>query len=266
MPTRIARLSALHALALCACFIMGILAGPASAQTTGSLVDELRTALAQGGADAARQRFAEIWPAQKDRYPHDPRAFMQLMQEQAQTGSMDTLQALAEINMQLLQETLGAAQAGAGAGPGAGASAELERALAEQNDRAAAVEERAAAAQREAQERRATQERGAARDDLDRFTGMYGEGGRQLFVKTTCDGRLAAAPMWADIAPWWLRSAADAVFSYSDNFLAFAMEFELDGKGRAIALRHDLDGMPNPMRRSGDLPPELRGCLPTPTR
>lgn len=264
MPTRFARLSVLHALALCACFIMGILAGPASAQTTGSLVDELRTALAQGGADAARQRFAEIWPARKDRYPHDPRAFMQLMQEQAQTGSMDTLQALAEINMQLLQEALGAAQAGARAGPGA--SAELERALAEQQDRAAAVEERTAAAQRETQERRAAQERGAARDDLERFTGMYGEGGRQLFVKATCDGHLAAAPMWADIAPWWLRSAADAVFSYSDNFLAFAMEFELDGKGRAIALRHDLDGMPNPMRRSGDLPPELRECLPTPTR
>ncbi|MFA7667690.1 MAG: hypothetical protein WCY32_16410 [Burkholderiaceae bacterium] len=179
---------------------------------------------------------------------------------------MDTLQALAEINTQLLQETLGAARAGAGAGPGAGASAELKQALAEQNDQAAALEARTAAAEREAQERRAAQERGTARDDLERFTGMYGEGGRQLFVKTTCDGRLAAAPMWADIAPWWLRSAADAVFSYSDNFLTFAMEFELDSNGRAIALRHDLDGMPSPMRRSGDLPPNLRGCLPTPTR
>jgi len=266
MPTSFARLSALRALALCACFIIGIPAGTASAQGKASLENELRTALAEGGAEAARQRFAEIWPAQKDKYPHDPAAFMQLMQEQMQTGNMDTLQALGEINSQLLLETLEAARSGAGAGPGAGVNAELERALAEQDDKAAALAEQTAAAEREAQERRAAQERGAARDDLDRFIGMYGEGGRQMFVKTTCDGRLAAAPMWADIRPWWMRSAADAVFSYSDSFLAFAMEFELDDKGRAIALRHDLDGVPNPMQRSGDLPPELRGCLPTPTR
>lgn len=262
MHTSFLHLAALRVLALCACLFMGIPAGPASAQATQTLAGELRTALAQGGAAAARQRFAEIWPAQKSRYPYEPGAFMQLMQEQVETGSMDTLKVLAEINAQLMQESLNAA---APTGPGAGPGAQVrtgpgtDRAHARQRDRDAAAE-------RETQERVAAQERGAIRDDLGRFIGMYGEAGRQMFVNTTCDGRLAAAPMWADIAPWRMRSAADAVFSYSDSFLSFAMEFELDANGRARALRHDIDGMPSPMSRNGDLPPDLRECLPAPRR
>lgn len=234
---------------ICALAAMAVAA--AWGQEADTLAGELRKALARGGTVEAQRRFDEVWPAEKSRYPYDPQEFMLLVQEQNQAGDMEAMNALVEINARLMLDSMETAMPG------------FDTAMA---DAVAEQEERDAVAEQDAQAQSAAQHLGVARNDLGRFTGMYGEGRRQMFVNMTCDGYLSAGPMWADTAPWRMRSAADTVFTYSDGFMSFAMEFETDGDGKGTALSHDIEGAPSPMARNGDLPVEYRNCLPAPVQ
>ena len=233
-----------------------------TAQDKAMLTDVLREALATGGADAARERFDEIWPAQKAEYEADPTAMMTLMQELSQTGDMEAMSVIAEINSTVMQDMI-SVQLLEGMADYQDPTMMLEQGVSEQEARDAEIEQEAANTV-------ADQRRGAVRDDLHRFAGLYAKAGdppaRSVFVSETCDGYLAASPLWADIAPWRMRSATDAVFTYADTFTTFALEFELDGDGKATSFSHDIEGMESPLVRIGDLPEEYSDCLPEPTR
>lgn len=119
------------------------------------------------------------------------------------------------------------------------------------------------------QQKSQLQSRGETRDDLARFSGLYtdpDDANRTLFVTVSCDGYLVTGPMWADVGPWWMRSAADKVFTYSDSFMSFSMEFETGPKGQAHTMRHELDGVGSPVEKTGPLPGDWEECVERPRR
>ena len=234
----------------------------ALAQNQPLLTDELREAFEDGGASAVKDRFDEIWPAQKAEYDANPTSLMTFRQEIAQSGDMEALNVLAEINTTVMQDAI-SMQMLEGAANYEDVTDDLETAIVEQEARDAAEEDAAFSGTSQ-------QQPGTPRDDLGRFSGLYAKADdppmRSVFVSETCDGYLAASPLWADIAPWRMRSATDTVFTYSDAFMAFAMEFEVDEDGIAVALSHDIEGIESPLVRIDDLPAEYSECLPEPTR
>jgi hypothetical protein len=71
------------------------------------------------------------------------------------------------------------------------------------------------------------------------------------------EGIDTAKKRFADVGPWWMRSATETVFTYSDSFTKFSTEFT--GEGESTTLEHDLEGVHNPMRRLG---PRCRNASP----
>ena len=63
---------------------------------------------------------------------------------------------------------------------------------------------------------------------------------RNLYIFQTCDGFLVAAPIWADVSPWMLKSTGDTSFEHS-AYYTFTMNFEVDEEGSAVALIQEGD-------------------------
>ncbi len=126
------------------------------------------------------------------------------------------------------------------------------------------------AAEREMRRQAEERSRGKSRDDLERFVGLYSDPGsdetnRTVFVTVSCDGYLVVGPMWADVGPWWMRSAADKVFTYSDSWTTLSIEF-LGTDGRGMMLKHDIEGVSSPLENKAPLPDEWEDCQPRPLR
>ncbi len=129
---------------------------------------------------------------------------------------------------------------------------------------------------REEERKRLQQERvinsqGEPRNDLERFTGLYGDPAesnqsRKLWVTVSCDGYLVSGALGGDASPWWIKSAGDKVFTYSDSFSKIRMEFETDTNGNAVRMIHDLEHLKSPLERLGPLPDNWDPCLERPKR
>jgi len=124
------------------------------------------------------------------------------------------------------------------------------------------------------QERAAPPDLGPPRDDLERFQGLFAslEDGpqRALFVLRGCDGRLLVGPMWADVAPWAMRSVAETEFIRPGNSFAKPLHIKLimGPDGAATGMEHDLEALHSPLHRIGDLEKSLVpdcGGRPAPT-
>lgn len=226
-----------------------------------SMTAELKTAIERGGATAAKVRFAEIYPAQKAQYPFDAQTFMQLITEYAQTGDMDIVQVLGDINatlsQEMMREQMEAAQ------PQMSAMMEqYQQAVNQANQQQQAVQQREPGSDAKTEHNKQVQ----LRSDLDRFTGFYGATNdssphRQLWVSQSCEGQLVVGATWGDAAPWWMHSAADAAFTYGDNFFSLAIAFKLDAENHAIELSHDLENLANPLVRTGPLTADYQACI-----
>jgi hypothetical protein len=111
---------------------------------------------------------------------------------------------------------------------------------------------------------------GEARTDLGRFGGIYGnapdgDGGRRtFFVTVTCEGHLMVGPMWADVAPWRMRSLGDTEFRWAGNDFADPVRatFATGQDGTATGLTVDLEGFTEPMIRLSDLDPGWQSRCP----
>jgi len=112
---------------------------------------------------------------------------------------------------------------------------------------------------------------GEPRDDLDRFYGVYGDGGdsgRNFFVAAAArpeyaeqripPGYLMIGAMWGDVAPWHMESLSTTRFRQrwvNPGGEPVVAEFEVDGDGNATAITFqtvfdDRGRLP----RLGDLP------------
>jgi hypothetical protein len=229
-----------------------------------SLSSEIGAVIEAEGIGTAKKRFADIYPASKDDYEVDIHDMMAVAQGYMQAGNMEAGMAVMEMMGTVTQDLASAAM-----NTHNPQLAEMQR-QAEEADRL----EREHAAQAREEEQRVQQKaearaRGKARDDLDRFTGIYGDPAdrdrlRTLFVTVSCDGYLVTGPMWADVGPWWMRPAADSVFTYADDWTNLSMEFT--GEGESTTLEHDLEGVDSPMRRLGPLPDDWSECMKRPGR
>lgn len=245
-------------LLLCGC----MLNAPAVAEGKPLLSKEIGTVIENQGIAAARQRFSDIYPARQDEYEIDVQGMMDLGSGYIQSGNMEPGMAVMEMMTTISTDMVSKSMNS------------YSPAMAEMQNRAREAE---LAAQEQAkldreEEKRVQQKaearaRGKARQDLDRFVGIFGDPAdtgrsRTLFVTVSCDGYLVAGPLWADVSPWWMRSAGDTVFTYSDSFTNLSMEFKADGS----KLTHDLEGVKSPLERLGPLPAEWESCLERPVR
>ena len=190
---------------------------------------------------------------------------MTLMSGYMQAGNSEAGEAVGEMYAQLMQQMM------------SGGASMLPPEMAEAMKGAQAAEE-AAEKQRKAeqeeeqklQQKREQQSRGKSRDDLNRFVGLYSDPNsndtnRSIFVAVSCDGYLVTGPMWADVGPWWMRSAADKVFTYADSWTNLSFEFT-GNDGRGMRLNHDVEGAVSPLENKGPLPDDWPDCVERPRR
>lgn len=246
--------SILSALALC------ITLAPGATHAAGDkprLSDEISAALDAGGVEAAKRRFAQIYPANKDDYELDFQALGELGADYMKAGDMPAGMAVMEMT-----STLGQAMVAEMLDGETGDTLrQMQASQATLDARAAArreAEPEADAAEREA---RRVERRGPARDDLERFTGLYGdpaEGNRRLWVRASCEGQLVVGATWGDAAPWWLKSLGESEFGVDTDVQSLHVIFD---EGNAIAMHHDLEFMTTPLARVDDLPEKSGDCL-----
>jgi hypothetical protein len=239
-------------------------AAPALAQSKPSLSDEIGGIIEQEGVEAAKLRFSEIYPAHKDEYAIDYQAMMSLAQGYLQSGNMEAGMAVMEMMGALSQDMAAAAMGASNPQMAAMQQQAIEEKAAEQEQAARAREE-----EQRLQQKAEAQARGEARDDLNRFAGIYGDPVdsdrlRTLFVTVSCDGYLVTGPMWADVGPWWMRSASDSVFTYADDWTNLSMDFAPSGE--TTRLTHDIEGLDSPLERLGPLPADWPECQERPLR
>ncbi len=229
------------------------------------IAPEIGQIISSDGVDAANARFAELMQSPSLDYNMESQGLMTLMTGYIQSGNEEAASAVGEMYAQMMQQML---SGGASAYPPGMAEAMAEVQKAEEAQQAA--DQAAAEAEQQMQQQQVAQSRGKSRDDLDRFKGMYwdpgsDDTGRSIFVTVSCDGYLVTGPMWADVGTWWMRSAADKVFTYADSWTNISMEFVGDG-GPGTRMQHDIEGVVSPLENKGPLPDDWPDCMERPIR
>jgi len=229
------------------------------------IAPEIGQIISENGVDAANARFAELMQSPTLDYTIESQGLMTLMTAYMQSGNQQAASAVGEMYAQLMQQMMSGASS---AYPPGMAEAMRDAQKAEEAQQAA--DQAAAEAEQQKQQQQVAQSRGKSRDDLDRFKGMYADPGsddmgHSIFVTVSCDGYLVTGPMWADVGPWWMRSASDRVFTYADSFTNFSMEFVGDG-GPGTRLQHDIAGVASPLENRGTLPGDWPVCMERPKR
>ena len=111
---------------------------------------------------------------------------------------------------------------------------------------------------------------GEAREDLERFYGLYAlpdNPDRKLFVAPASSGNpdrpipegyMMIGAMWGDAANWYMRSVSDTGFEQRgvpEGYQPVVVDFMLDGSGQAEAMSMQSSFMAyDRMERTGDLP------------
>jgi hypothetical protein len=245
------------------------LSAPLLAADKPVLSETIQAVIESEGVAAAKSRFAELYPAHKDQYNVDTEGLTELGTGYMNAGDMEKGMAVFEM---VSAAALGMAssmspQAAQSAPQMADFMQQQEAARAEYEKQQETVVEQ----DQQAKNKTVEQQRGKSRDDLERFTGIYAVPGskdsnRTIWVMVSCDGYLVAGASWGGASQWWMRSAADRVFTYQDSFQSLSMEFSANGDGYAKGLSHDLDVISSPLERQGPVPDDWGACLERPQR
>jgi len=231
----------------------------AFAQDKQNLSDAIREMIDNEGVESAKKHFLSMSSPERQQYHVDMEGISELTNDYLEEANFDALTAISEISAPFMQDMISESMEQYAPG-----LQEMEQ-MADQ--RQAEREQKA----KEREEERAQQRQksvvdrqGEPRDDLDRFTGVYGdpdepESTRQLWVNVSCDGYLVSGAMWGDAAPWWLRSESEYVFSLEDSFNNIRMEFAAGGTD--LIMNHNLDFVENPLRRVEPLPENWDSCI-----
>lgn len=225
-----------------------------------SLAKLLKSTIESNGPTAAQQKFKEIYPQHKNEYIIDPQAIMQLISEYANSGNLEAAQALGEIFSTVSQDMV---QEKMAKHPDLKRQIEQQKALTLEKDK---VRENNQINSNQKPTEAVQVESIQTRDDLDRFTGLYGDPNkpdphRQFWVAQSCDGQLVMGATWGDASPWWLKSQTDTQFSYKDSFRTLAIKFTTNADKQVTALSHDLTGMKSPLERVGPLTDDYPKCI-----
>jgi len=258
-----------------------ISAGSGSAQPIGEpvIAPEVKRVIAEEGIEAAKARYQELIQSDSLDFMLETGSLQKLWGTYQQDGKQDAAEAvgemLSDMAMKMMTTTMGMSTA-AGQLMSPGLAAQIkdqqmqllaqQQALQKTEQKAEAQRKQERLAEQRVNEERQAKQRGQSRDDLSRFTGLFGEPGvselgRTIFVSVSCDGYLVTGPMWADISPWWMRSASEFAFTHSGPVNNFSMEFEPVDGGKVALMRHDIDGIKSPLEWKQVLPREWRKCI-----
>jgi len=238
-----------------------LVAVDAIAEEVPVIAPEIGQLIAEDGVPAAQEQFKQLLKTDSINHVIEIQALQLLMSEYMQAGNMEAGMAVAEMSSELTMQMLSS-----GGVPGMDMEQLQKMEEAEKAQQNLEREE-----EQKLVERKEQQNRGESRDDLQRFAGFYEEkgsddNGRILFVAVSCDGFLVAGPMWADVGPWWMKPTSDLVFSYSDSWTNFNMEFVHDESSGHYTLGNDIDGVASPLEWTKELTPEYAKCVERPRR
>lgn len=238
-----------------------------SAQATGEamIAPEIERVIAEEGIDAAKSRYQELSQSESLDVMLETLGLQNLFSTYQLGGKLGAAEAVAEMMSDMTMKMMSASM-DMYMPPGMAEQMEAQQ-QAEQKAKAQRQQEQLA--EQRLREEKLAKQRGQSRNDLTRFSGLFGvpgvnEPGRTIFVSVSCDGYLVTGPMWADISPWWMRSASGLVFTHSGPQNEFSMEFETGDGDKVVRMRHDIDGVTSPLEWKQDLPKEWRKCMERP--
>jgi hypothetical protein len=244
------------------CVSLSALPNDAFAQGAPIIAPEIGQLIAEQGVDAANARFAELIQSPDLDYNIENQGLMTLMSSYMQAGNNQAAEAVGQMYGKLMQQMM--------SGPSSAFPPGMMEEMQKADEAAKELQATEQAAEQEMQQKAQERSRGKSRDDLKRFAGLYSDPdsdktNRTVFVTVSCDGYLVTGPMWADVGAWWMRSAADKVFTYADSWTNLSFEFVGDD-GRGMMLKHDVEGVISPLENKAPLPDEWDDCEARPRR
>jgi hypothetical protein len=216
------------------------------------LSEAIRQAIDTKGIEFAKKHLLESYESLKNNYEIDVEAVSKLGSDYIKEGKMEEAGAAMEIATPWLQQYT-ASKIG-------GTYPEMVKQEKSGNERKEEKEKRVT------KEDKAINSSGKPRNDLERFTGIYGDPAeknetRRLWVRESCDGYLVSGALWGDASPWWLKSESDNIFTYSDSFSDIRLEFVTGNDGKARKMIHNLEFMKTPLERLGPIPADWGPCV-----
>lgn len=233
------------------------------AQDKPLLSEAIQKAIDTKGIETAKKHFAESYESQKDFYIIDMNGIYTLSNSYMQNGKTEEAGTVMEIASPFMQYMIYENTNSE--------SYQMLQKLAEMQQIEEEKQKKELEKEQPIKENKTTNFLGEARNDLERFTGLYGDPAesnkyRRLWVAVSCNGYLVSGAMWGDASPWWMKTEGDNVFSYTSSWMKLNMEFETDANGKAIRMIHDLSNMKNPLERLEPLPEEWESCIEPPER
>lgn len=225
------------------------------AQDKPLLSNAIQQAIDTDGVEAAKEQFTSMDSSERQQYNVDMEGISELTNSYLEDGNMEALMAISEITGVFMEDMVAKSMEQYGSG-----MEEMEE-MAEKQEAEREHERMQREQEREAEQQQSIVERqGQPRDDLERFTGVYGDpnnpkSARQLWVNVSCDGYLVIGAMWGDAAPLWMRSESENVFTLENSFNNIRLEFH------GNQMTHNLEFMESPLERSGTLPEEWDSCM-----
>ena len=239
-----------HILLLC-CIALFIVSVTVAADKP-LLSEEIRQVIETQGIDAAKKRFAELYPSREDQYNFDSNGMFKLGSDYLQDADMEKGMAIMEMNSKLIQAQM--------------MSSPMMQQLAEQQRIEKQNRQKQQQQMQQQNEIRVAEQFGTPREDLERFKGIYGDPKtrnkrKALWIMVSCDGYLVSGATWGDASPWWMKSVADRKFTYADSFQSLNVEFEIDADGMGKGITHDLNFLPSPLIKIGPPPNGWGECM-----
>jgi len=234
-----------------------------TAQDKPLLSEAIREVIDTQGIEAAKKHFAEQYDSHPDAYEIDMKGIAELTNSYVNAGNHEAAGVIMEITLPYMQAMY--------TNQMSGQSNEMAQQLEEMERAEKEKQKKISEEEQLSQDNSKAFDQGEARNDLERFTGLYGDPEeknehRKLWVMVSCDGYLVSGALWGDVAPWWMKTEGDKAFNYADSFVKLKMEFETDANGKAVRMVHDLSYMKTPLERLGPVPDDWEPCLEPPER
>ena len=224
------------------------------------LSEAIQKELNAKGIESAKKYFADQFETNKNSYKVDMDGISEVSGTYANDGKIEFSGAVMEIAMPFMQNAM-LNQMSQSQIEDARKFAEIQQAEKNKQSNSENVISK--------KDNEVASDQGKPRDDLERFTGLYGDPSdkdknRKLWVMISCDNYLVVGALWGGAAPWWMKSESDKEFTYADSFTSLKIEFVTDANGTAIKMKHDLSYLKNPLERLGPIPDDWEPCVERP--